>query len=95
MKREPISKWRKITADSYDTGFDPSTFITAKEGTFVVHPMVVKYLDKHMKKCLNKDERKALKQDHPKTSADLCKVPVADKYIKDFLGLRFCRRRAC
>ena len=43
--REPISKWQKIIADSFDTGLDPSALIMAKRGTFVAHPMVVKYLD--------------------------------------------------
>ena len=62
---EPINKRQKITADSPDTVFDPSALITAKEGTFFAHPVVVKYLDKRMKKYLDKDDGKTLKKEHP------------------------------
>ena len=40
--------------------FDPATLVEAKEGTFKVSPTMQKYLDKHMKRCLTKEERDAL-----------------------------------
>ena len=36
--------------------FDPATLVEAKEGTFKVPPTMQKYLDKHMKRCLTKEE---------------------------------------
>jgi len=81
---EPLSKWQKITADNM--GFDPSALVMVKKGTFIAHPIIVQYLDIHLKKCLANEECDSLKNDHPKPSVDSCKVPVVDKYIKEFLG---------
>ena len=82
-----LSKRQKITIDN--TRFDPSSLVTAKEGTFVAHSTIVEYLDTHLKKYLTNEERDGLKKDHPKPSTDSRKVPIVDKYIKEFLGARF------
>ena len=42
-----------------------------------------------MRRRLTKEEREALLKDHPRPDMASCKVPVVDKYIREFLGKRF------
>ena len=48
--------------------------------------MMKKYLDKHMKRCLSKEERDAMFKEHPKPDLQSCNPPKVDKYISEFLG---------
>ena len=56
--------------------FDPFSLLLATP-----HPVVVKYLDKHIRKCLETDEKDGYKKEHPKPSLDLCKDPMVDIYL--------------
>ena len=69
--------------------FNPTKLVKQKEGTFVAPEAITSYLDKRMKRCLSKEEREALIKDHLRSDSPSCKVPVVDKYIKDFLGKKF------
>ena len=71
---------------------DPVELVKKKEGTFVAPAAIVSYLDKRMKRCLSKEEHKVLIKDHLRPGLPSCKVPVVDKYIKEFLGKRFPKR---
>ena len=44
-----------------------------------------KYLDKHMKRCLSKEEREAMFKEPDLQS---CNPPKVDKYMSEFLGKR-------
>ena len=44
------------------------------------------YLNKHMKRCLTKEEREALFKEHPRPDLDTCVPPKVDKYMSEFLG---------
>jgi hypothetical protein len=48
-----------------------------------------KYIRKHFKKCITKEEREALYKEHPRPDVDACAPPKVDKYITDFLGKKF------
>ena len=50
---------------------------------------MTKYLDKHLKRCLEKEEREAIFKAHPRPDSKVCAVPMPDKYITDFLGNKF------
>ena len=70
------------------TQFDPASLVKSKEGTFSAPSMMKKYLDKHMKRCLSKEERDAMFKEHPKPDLHSCNPPKVDKYISEFLGKR-------
>ena len=53
----------------------------------------MKYLEKHFKHCLSKQEREALFKEHPRLDTAVCVVPRIDKYITDFLGRRMPKDR--
>jgi len=92
-EKEPPRKKRKITNQTNlnvsAMEFDPVKLVKQKEGTFVVPEAIASYLDKRMKRCLSKEECEALFKDHPRPDSPSCKVPVVDKYIKEFLGKNF------
>ena len=70
--------------------FDPAELVKKKEGTFTAPAVITDYtyLEK-MKRCLTKDEHKALIKYHPKPDSPSCKAPAVDKFMKEFLGKRF------
>ena len=51
------------------------------------------YLDKHMKRCLTKEEREALFKEHPRPNLDSCVPPKIDKYMSEFLGKHVPKER--
>ena len=52
-----------------------------------------KYLDKYMKRCLSKEERDAMFEEHPKPDLQSCNPPRVDRYISEFLRKRLPRER--
>ena len=50
-----------------------------------------RYLRRHLKRCLSKEEWDALIKEHPLPDIDACTPPKADKYLVDYLGRRFPR----
>ena len=75
------------------TQFDPASLVKAKEGTFRPTSKMTKYLEKHFKRCLTKEEREAIFKEHPRPDTKVCSVPLPDKYITDFLGSKFPREQ--
>lgn len=73
--------------------FDPASLVQSREGTFTPPDPIVKYLEKHFKHCLSKQEREALFKEHPRPDTAVCVVPRVDKYITDFLGRRMPKDR--
>ena len=71
--------------------FDQASLVRAKEGTFKPPSVMTRYLEKHLKRCLEKEEREAMYKMHPRPDAKVCTVPMPDKYITDFLGNKFPR----
>lgn len=55
--------------------------------------MMKKYLDKYMKRCLSKEERDAMFEEHPKPDLQSCNPPRVDRYISEFLRKRLPRER--
>lgn len=51
-----------------------------------------RYLDKHMRRFLAKEEREALFKEHPRPDIDACLPPKVDQYLTDFLGKCFPRQ---
>ena len=68
--------------------FDPSESVK-KAGMFTAPDQIASYLDKRMKQCLTKDKLEVLIKDHPWPDSMSCKVPVINKYVKEFLGKKF------
>ena len=68
--------------------FDPAALVEAEEGTVKVPRAMQQYLEKHMKRCLTKEERDALFKEHPRPDLTSCVPPKIDKYMLDFLGKR-------
>ena len=60
-----------------------------KEGTLKVPKPIQKYLKKHLRHCLSKEEREALFREHPRPDVAVTLTPKVDKYISDFLGKKF------
>lgn len=71
------------------TPFDPASLVKSKEGTFKVPAGMSKFMRKHFKKCISKEEREAFFKEHPRPDVDVCTRPKVDKYITDFLGKKF------
>ena len=46
--------------------FNPAFLVVAKEGTFKVPSGMKAYLEKHMKRCLSKEEQEAMFKEHPR-----------------------------
>ena len=64
-----------------------------EEGTFTPPDLIVKYLEKQIKRCLSKQEREDLFIKHLRPDAAVCVVPRVDKYITAFLGIRMPKDR--
>lgn len=73
--------------------FEPSSLIKSREGTFQVPPDMRKYLNRHLRRCLSKEEREALFKEHPRPNLESCTAPRVDKYISDFLGKRLPKEK--
>lgn len=71
------------------TDFDPASIVQSKDGAIKVPRVIVKYLDRHLKRCLTKEEREALFREHPRPDLDVTLAPKVDRYISDFLGKKF------
>ena len=71
--------------------FDPASLVSTKEGTFKVPSDIKKYLDKHMKRCLSKEEREALYKEHPRPHLASLVPPKVDMFMSNFLGKRLPR----
>lgn len=67
--------------------------VKAKEGTFRAPKTMERYLGRHLKRCLSKEEREALFKEHPRPDIDACVPPKIDKYLFDFLGKRFPKQQ--
>ena len=68
--------------------FEPADLVRAKEGTVKVPSSMKDYLDKHLRKCLTKEEREALFKEYPRPDLDSCIPPKVDKFMAEFLGRR-------
>ena len=87
-KRKKLESETDSDEDELLGQFDPASLVKSKEGTFSVPSTMKKYLNKHMKRCLSKEEREALFKEHPKPDLHSCSPPKVDKYMSDFLGKR-------
>ena len=65
--------------------------VVVQEGTFKTPSGMSKYVRKHFKKCITKEEREALYKEHLRPDVDVCTPPRVEKYITDFLGKKFPR----
>ena len=54
---------------------------------------IQKYLDKHLRHCLMKEEWEALFKEHPRPEFDTTLAPKAERYMSDFLGKKFPREQ--
>ena len=90
------SSHRSQTSDSSQgpSYFDPASLIKSKEGTFKPPRPMERYLGKHLKRCLSKEEWDALIKEHPLPDINECVPPKADKYLSDYLGRRALPQRS-
>lgn len=98
--RKDKRRWTENPEEDSLPYFDPAALVEAKEGTVKVPRAMRRYLEKHMKRCLAKEERDALFKEHPcpdltscvlpkiKYMLDYRLVPPKIKYMLDFLGKR-------
>ena len=61
----------------------------SKEGTFRPPESMTRYLKRHLRRCLSKEEREALFKEHPRPDLESCSPPQADKFMTEYLGKRF------
>ena len=90
------TKKRRLAESEPEEGlanFDPSSLVKTKEGTFRAPQAIEKYLNKHLKRCLSKEEREAIFKEHPKPDLDSSVPPKADRYMIDFLGKHFPKEK--
>ena len=69
--------------------FDPGSLVKNKEGTFKPSKSMVRYLQRHFRRCLSKEEWDTLIKEHPLPDTDACTVPKADRFLSDYLGRCF------
>lgn len=75
-------------SESAESGqFNPALLVMAKKGTFKQSTKMTRYLDKNLKRCLEKDEREAIYKVYPQPNAKASAVPNPDKYITDILRI--------
>ena len=69
--------------------FNPASLVRSREGTMKMPRLIQKYLDKHLRHYLTKEEQEALFREHPRPDLDTILAPKAGRYIPDFLGKKF------
>ena len=90
------TKKRRLAESEPEEGLanlDTSSLVKTKEGTFRAPQAIEKYLNKHLKRCLSKEEREAIFKEHPKPDLDSSVPPKADRYMIDFLGKHFPKEK--
>ena len=65
--------------------FDPNIFDYEEDNTFVDQRVTTEYLEKHFCRTLSKASRTAMHKAHPVPRIFGAKLPVADKFVKDYL----------
>ena len=84
--RKNKRRWMEDLEEDFLPCFDPAALVEAKEGTVKVPRAMQRYLEKHMKHCLTKEDRDALFKEHHHPDLTSCVPPKIEKYMLDFLG---------
>ena len=71
--------------------FDPSSMVKTKESTFRASQAMEKYHNKHLKRCLSKEEREAIFLNQ--TLIRQCLLRLTGIIMIDFLGKRFPKEK--
>ena len=69
--------------------FDPDVFDDEDGNTFVAQGIITEYLEKHFFHTLNKTSRMAMHKAHPVPRTFAAKLPVVDKFVKDYFKSRY------
>ena len=86
-KKPRISPQPSGSSESEDESFDPSLEREDKDEFKVKVPRTIeKYIDKHFRRALSKEERTAMLKRHPKPDVEAAVPPRLDGFVADFAG---------
>ena len=93
-KKTKVSPQSSSASESEDESFDP-TLEREDEDDFKrkVPKTIEKYIDKHFRRSLSKEERTAMLRRHPKPDVEAALPPKLDGFVADFAGKKLDKAR--
>ena len=93
-KRAKVSPQSSSASESEDESFDPTLETEDKDHFKVKVPKTIeKYIDKHFRRSLSKEERTAMLKRHPKPDVEAALPPKLDGFVADFAGKKLDKAR--
>lgn len=93
-KKSKSSSQSSSASESGDESFDPTLEREDKDEFKMKVPRTVeKYIDKHFRRSLSKEERTAMLKRHPKPDIEAAIPPKLDSFIADFAGKKLDKAR--
>ena len=93
-KKPKVSPQSSSASESEDESFDPTLEREDKDDFKVKVPRTVeRYIDKHFRRSLSKEERTAMLKRHPKPDVEAALPPKLDSFVADFAGRKLDKAR--
>ena len=93
-KKSKISLQPSSVSESEDESFDPTLEREDKDDFKVKVPRTIeRYIDKHFRRSLSKEERTAMLKRHPKPDIEAATPPKLDSFVADFAGKKLDKAR--
>ena len=93
-KKSRISPQPSGSSESENESFDPTLEREDRDEFKVKVPrMIEKYIDKHFRQALSKEERTAMLKRHPKPDVEAAIPPRLDGFVADFAGKKLDKAR--
>jgi hypothetical protein len=93
-KKPKVSPQSSSASESENESFDPTLEREDKDDFKVKVPRTIeKYIDKHFRRSLSKEERTAMLKKHPKPDVEAALPPKLDSFVADFAGKKLDKAR--
>lgn len=93
-KKPKISPQSSSASESDNESFDPTLEREDKDDFKVKVPRTIeKYIDRHFRRSLSKEERTAMLKRHPKPDVEAALPPKLDSFVADFAGKKLDKGR--
>lgn len=93
-KKLKVSPQSSSASESENESFDPTLEREDKDDFKVKVPRTIeKYIDKHFRRSLSKEERTAMLKRHPKPDVEAALPPKLDSFVADFAGKKLDKGR--
>ena len=93
-KKTKVSPQSSSASESENESFDPTLEREDKDDFKMKVPKTIeKYIDKHFRRSLSKEERTAMLRRHPKPDVEAALPPKLDGFVADFAGKKLDKAR--